>query len=329
MARKLFVDTDIGRFVQGTNSSVPDDLDNLFSGDNVPYELYFLQTNAKGDSVYTTVDNSALAVKLAIGPNPPSSASAYVSQNTWADGSTAVSATITKTITGGVLLNEQQTLAFSTNVSDGTYSLTFPNRSVVLTSITRGLFTTSGSHGLAILEPFVCVGNTAATGFDNGDTLYVTRLKAPNSFYASSSPTGSSGTYQSFSALTAGSIYTVTATSTAIPVRSNPETVKSILEKVPSIGGNNINVSGTLGKTYTMLYQGAKQQFAFPLATVTGSLVPLYFKTASLNFATTALTNAISASATIDATIEVQLTNGTEVTTVIQRPVTIYKDIIS
>jgi len=78
-----------------------------------------------------------------------------------------------------------------------------------------------------------------------------------------------------------------------------------------------------------MLYQGEKQQFAFPLATVTGSLIPFYYKTASLNFATTALTNAISASATIDATIEVQLTNGTEVTTVIQRPVTIYKDIIS
>ena len=123
MARKLFVDTDIGRFVQGTNSSVPDDLDNLFSGDNVPYELYFLQANANGDSLYTTVDNSALAVKLAIGPNPPSSASAYVVQNTWTDGSAAVSAT--NPLYSGTILIDNLTDINGAVADIGTMDITF------------------------------------------------------------------------------------------------------------------------------------------------------------------------------------------------------------
>jgi len=326
MARQLFIDTDTGRFVEGINSTVTIAVDNLFNGDNVPYELYFLKKSTTGNAVYDPQDNSAYSVKLAIGPNPPSAASAYATQNTWTNISSVVTGTISRTITGSTSSNEQQTLTFDPEAFDGTFSLSIPSRIVSLSSISGGVFTSSGSHGLTLLEPFVITGSTTPSGFSDGQTLYVSAIGSAKTFYANSAITTSSNVL--FSAASAGSFYTITASSSAMPARISPELMQSYMEGVASVGKGNINVTGTTGKLYRMNFQGAKQQVQLGLATVAGTLTPIYGKTSTISFGTTALLNAISASASIDATVEVQITNGTEITTVLQQPVTIYKDII-
>ena len=326
MARQLYIDTDSGRFVEGVNSSLTIAVENLFNGDNVPYELYFLKASTTGNAIYDPVDNSAASVKFAIGPNPPSAASAYASQNTWTNISSVVTGTIARTITGSSSTNEQQTLTFAPDAFDGTFSISIPSRTVALSSISAGVFTSSGNHGLALFEPFAVTGATTPSGFTNGQTLYVSTIGSAQTFYANSVITSSTIAY---GAASAGSIYTITASSSAVPARASVELVQSYVEAVTSVGSGNVNVTGSVAKLYRMSFQNAKQQTQLGLATVAGTLTPVYGKTATISFGTTALLNAISASATIDGTVEVQITNGTEITTVLQKPVVLNKDIIS
>jgi hypothetical protein len=327
MARQLYIDTDSGRFVEGVNSSLTISVENLFNGDNVPYELYFLKASTTGNAIFDPVDNSAASVNFAIGPNPPSAASAYASQNTWTNISSAVTGTIARTITGSSSTNEQQTLTFAPEAFDGTFSISIPSRAVTLSSISAGVFTSSGNHGLALLEPFVVTGATTPSGFTNGQTLYVSTIGSTQTFYANSFITASA--YVAYGAAAAGSIYTITASSAAIPARASAELVQGYVQAIRSVGSGNVNVTGSVGKLYRMSFQNAKQQTQLGLATVAGTLTPIYGKTATISFGTTSLLNAISASASIDATVEVQITNGTEITTVLQKPVVINKDIIS
>ena len=63
--------------------------------------------------------------------------------------------------------------------------------------------------------------------------------------------------------------------------------------------------------------------------TVAAALTPVYGKTASLSFNTTELINAISASASIDATMEIEVTEGGKIETVAQALVTLNNDIIT
>ena len=325
MARLLYLDTEQGRFVSGINSSAVVSLDNVFYGDNVDYEIYFVRSSSTGNTIYEPVDNSTLSIKVAIAPQPPSSV-VYVLQDTWTNLPSTVTGSINRTITGASSTNEQQKLTFSSEAFDGTFSLSIPSRTVSFTSVTAGIFTTSGNHGLALYEPFVVTGFTTPSNFTNGQTLYVSQNIASNQLYANVAPTGSAIT--SYSAASAGSAYTLTASTTAIPARADASVVQSALESVASVGSGNVSVSGVIGREYRMSYQNSKTQTQLALATITGSISGLYGKAATLNFNTVPLQEAISGSASIDAAIEIQQTDGSVIETLVQTSVTIRKDII-
>jgi hypothetical protein len=325
MARKLYLDVDTGRFVAGLSGGVPPDL-SAFEGDNVDYELYFLTTGT-GGRAYEPLDYSSKSVKLHIGPLPPSTATAYVAAQAWTNLPATVSATLTRSVTGGAAANEQQVLAFSPDAYDGTFSLTFPAQALTFSSVTAGLFTTSGTHGLSYGQAFVPTGFGTPTGFSNGSTLYVAQLVSGASFYANTTATSTAIT--AYAATTAGTGHTLTATSPLMSARDSTSQIVATLEGMAPIGTGNVLVTGTAGRVYRIGFTGAKTQVALPLMTVAAALTPVYGKTATLNFNTTQLINAISASASISATMEVEVSQSGKVETVTQALVTLSNDIIA
>lgn len=327
MARKLYVNVDESRLVGGINSGLPPVLDNLVEADNVDYELYFV-TASSGDTLFEPLDYASASVKFAVGPNPPSTASAYAVQNTWTNLSSSVTATLARTITGTAAVNEQQKLTLAPEAFDGTFSLTFPSQALTFTSVTAGVFTTSGNHGLAVSQGFVVTGfGTPTGGFTNGDTLFVAQIAASNKIYANTIVTSAAIT--AYSATTAGTGYTITASTVALAARSTTSQVQEALEALSQVGFGNVDVTGTAGKEYRFSFKNSKGQAALPLMTVAHALTPVYGKSANVNFNTVSLLNAISASASIDGTLEIEITRSGSVETVLQVPVTLRNDLIS
>jgi hypothetical protein len=327
MARRLFIDTEAGRFVEGVNSNIPAALDNLFENDSADYELYFLRRDPTGAFAYEAQDFSDRSVKLHIAAAPPSTATAFVAQNTWTNLPSTVSATVARTVTGGSISNEQQRLTFSPDAQSGTFSLTIPSRTITVSAVAAGLFTTSDNHGLAVLEPFTITGLSAPTGgLSNGQTLFASEIVNPTQFRATRDRRTTS--VLTFAAGSGGTASTIAASTRLVTARATGAEVQSALEALPSVGAGNVIVLAVPGREYRIGYQGEKGQVELPIATVAAALTPLFGKTAKLNFGTVELANAISASATLDATLEVEVAEGTSVDTVLQVPVTLRNDII-
>jgi len=328
MARRLFIDTEAGRFVDGVNSNIPAALDNLFENDSADYELYFLRRDPTGAFLYEAQDFSAKSVKLHIAPAPPSTATAYVAQNTWTNLPSTVSATVTRAVTGGSVSNEQQRLTFSPDAQNGTFSLSIPSRTITVSAVAAGLFTASDNHGLAVLEPFTITGLTTPTGgLSNGQTLFTSTIVNPTQFRAAATRTTTPT--NSFAASSGGTASTITASTRLVAARASGAEVQAALEALPSVGAGNVVVLASPGREYRIGYQGEKGQVPIPVATVAAALTPLFGKTATLNFATAELANAISASASLGATLEVEVTESGSVDTVLQVPVTLRNDIIT
>lgn len=329
MSRYLYLDIETARFVSGFNSSAPATLESFFQGDNAQYELYFVQRNTVENpvTIYEPVDYSARTVKLAIGAAPPSTATAFVVQNTWADLGSTVTASVTRTVTGSPTLNEQQLLTFTPEAWTGSFSLTVPSRSISVSAISAGLFTTSGNHGLASLEPFVLTGFSTPTGFSNGQTLFVASILSSTTFFANSTPTSTAIT--TFTAASGGTLATVLASTPLIDARASGANVRETLEGVTSIGVGNVSVVATPGKTYRLGFTGQKSVTQLAVATASGvALEPVYGKSATLNFATNELNAAISGSASILAVLEIKTTEGGTVETTCQVPITLSNDLI-
>jgi hypothetical protein len=328
MARKLYIDTESGRFVEGLESTIPADLNAFFQGDSASYELYFVRRATSG--TYEPQDLSAASVKLHIGPPPPSTATAYVAQNSWSNLPTTVSATATRVVTGGPSANEQQVIALSPEAHLGTFALTFPARTIALTgSVAAGVFTSSGSHGLTLNEPFSITGFEGASGgLSSGQSLFVSQIINATQFTASITRGFRPGV-TAFTAITAGSVVTVTASTRLIAARATAAQAQAAIEAVPSVGIGNTTINGLPGKEYRLGYQGDKGQVALPVPTIASALTPIYGKSATLNFNTNELNTAISGSATLDAVLEVEITQSGNVETVAQIPIMLRNDIIT
>lgn len=326
MARKLYVNVDEGRLVSGINSGLAPLVDNLVESDQVDYELYFL-TASGGETLYEPLDYSSASVRFGVGPTPPSGATLYATTTAWTNLSSVVTATLSRITAGSASVNEQQRLTFAPEAFDGTFSIAYPSQALTFSSVTAGVFTTSGSHGLAIAQPFVITGfGTPTGGLTNGSTYFVTTILASNRFTANS--VVSPGAITGYAATTAGTGFTITANTIALPARVAPLRVQNALENLPAIGSGNIEVTGVAGNNYRFLFKNAKGQVSLPLMTVAHALTPVYGKAGRVNFNTSSLANAISASATLDAALEIEVTDGTEVVTVLQMPVTIKNEVI-
>lgn len=325
MAKQLYLDVARGQFIEGLASGRPANV-SAFEGDNADYELYFVRSSGAFGN-FEPLDYSAKSVKLHIGPQPPSTATAYVAAEAWSNLPATVTATIIRSITGGAATNEQQTLSFSPEAYSGTFVLTFPSQTLTVNSVSGGVFTTSGSHGFGYAQGFVVTGFTGLVGFVNGQTLYAAQIISATQFFANTSIT--STVITGLAANAGGTAYTLTGSSAVIDARASLADVQSSLESMPSIGQGNVRVTGSQGISYALNFTGAKTQTTFPLMSVASALTPVYGKTATLNFNTTELYNAISASASIPATLEIEISQGGTIETVAQALVTLNNDIIA
>jgi len=323
MARRLFIDIDSGRLVGGLQTGLAPALDNLFEADNAEYELFFVEPGA--DRAFDPVDYSARSVTLALAAPPPSG-TIYAATTGWSNLPSTVTAAVVRAITGGPAVNERQTLTLEPEAVDGTFSLTFPSKQLTFSALSAGVFTTSGAHGLSTLQPFVATGFSTPSGFSNGQTLYAAVLLTADSFFANSIPTAAAVT--AFSAATPGSAYTITATTPSLSARIAPTQVQSALQGLAAIGEDNVVVEGRAGRVYRIDFVAEKSQITHPLLTVAGTLTPAPGKSATLNLNTTALVNAISASASIEAVLEIETAESGIVETVLQVPVTLRNDVI-
>jgi hypothetical protein len=93
------------------------------------------------------------------------------------------------------------------------------------------------------------------------------------------------------------------------------------------VGADNVTVLAVPGQSYRITFENEKSQVALPLTTVASSLTSIGGKSATVNFATTEMANAISASATLPAVLEVEAANGSLTETLCQVPVTLRNDI--
>jgi hypothetical protein len=329
MARKIYVDVETGQLVSGLNDTSAPNLF-AFEGDNRDYELYFLEPQTGGANYYEVLNYDSRSVRLHIGPNPPSSATPYVAATAgaWSNLSSTATASLTRAVTGTTVANEQQLLTITPDAIGGTFALTYPSQSVTFTTVTGGVFTTSGSHGLNYGQAFVITGfGTPTGGLVNGSTYYVAQVIGKTQLFANTTTTSTAVT--TYSAITAGTAYTLTATTTAIDGTASVATVQQILEGLSTIGTGNIRVTGAPGRSLRFTFINEKGQVALPLMTVAQALTPIYGKTGTLNFNTTELLNAISASASIEATLEIETTFSGKTETVAQALVTLNNDIIT
>lgn len=328
MARELYLDVTQGRFVSGLDNGLQPSLDLFFQGDNAPYELYFVQraTSIPPASIYEPLDFASRSVKFAIGARPPAAGTAFVVQNTWANTTPTVAASVVQTVTGSASANAQQVLSFVPPAYDGTFALTFPQRAISVSGVTGGIFTTASNHGLALFEPFVLTGFSTPTGFSNGSTLFVAGVLAPNAVFAASTPTTTALT--AFTAAGGGTLSTITSSTALLSARSTNLEVQSALEQVPSIGEGNVAVVAAPGSNYRLVYQGSKSQTPLAVPSVAATLTPIFAKLATINFSTVELLNAISASGAIDAVLEIESTDGASVETLCQVPITLTNDLI-
>jgi hypothetical protein len=351
MARQLYLDVENQSFVRDPKSGAPVSLANLFEGDLEDYELYFVRPGDNGAPPYSFVNKQDSSVKLHIGPPPPISASPYVAQATWtniASWITGITASVTRTASGGISVNEQQKIVLDPAPESGSFNITFPQRTLAITafsatetfgpllidsSVTAAVFRTATPHGLVNGDSIVLSGFNAPVGFDN-DVIYPAARYSEDTFGIL--PLA----FRAASSISGAQITVLPQTTASIDVRDlNALAIKIILENTPSSNANSGNFGVFVGFTGALVapasviivitYQGLKGRASFPLLMLDGQNLNRRFgKTASLNFNTVELATALSGRATLDAVLEVETSEGGKIDTVAQMPVVLKQDII-
>jgi hypothetical protein len=347
MARRLFLDLENKTFVRDPDSGSPVVPNDLFQGDLVDYELYFLKPGDNGAPPYRAEDFSARMVKLHIGAQPPSTATAYVAAETWADGSTAISATVSRTSAGSENSNEVQAVRLSPPPIAGQLTLGLPARTITATTfrvyaIPQGvdatyaavgtLISTQTPHGVSVGEQIVLTGFTAPSGFTNGEGFNVLYAGGYNLVVPLK------GTGASASSISAGSNGSVVAdpVSITIPLPATAQDIAQKLSDYPAQGVNTGNYSVTdisannEEKKYSIAFVLSKSSTAFPLFSVSAAAaIAMPHKTGSINFNTNELATAISGKASVEAVLEIETSYSGKTDTVAQIPVTLTNDLIT
>jgi hypothetical protein len=365
MARELYLDIENQTFVRDPQSGAPLNPANLFEGDIPDYELYFVRPGESGAPPYRYVDKQDAAVKLHIGPPPPSTATAYVAQDTWtniAGSLSGVTVGFTRVTTGGAGTNEQQQITFDPAPESGVFNLSFPQRTLAITAFSDtqmlgssgqvnpiAIFKTVTAHGLTTGDPIVLSGFTAPSGFSNGVLYYAVRSGEDTFFLVDGASFLLSAT-----AATSGAASAIVQqqTTESIDVRNiDALTIKEALEATPATGVVNsffasVPNKGNFGVfvekigpefapekiNIIITFQGTKSRVSFPLLQLGSNSTALQRragKKATLNFNTVELANAISGRATLDAVLEVQTTDDGKIDTVAQLPVVLRKELIT
>ena len=251
-----------------------------------------------------------------------------VFQNTWADISASITASISTVVTGGTSANEIQRLDFSKKPTSGTFRLTVPTYNVSIDSaITDGIFISTSNHGLAISQPVILSGFTALSGYSNGSQYFVKTIPQSNHFSLTLSPEVAA---ISGSGLPNGTGFaaTILRQTTSVDYNVSTNQLSSILQALDSIGSNNIEVIGASGSYYIFNFVNDKSLTNLPNLIVTNNLFSSPSKAANVDFTSLSLRDLLenNIQATLD--LEIELTDANGISTMILTPCIVQEQLI-
>jgi hypothetical protein len=232
-----------------------------------------------------------------------------VYQDSWADLSTTVTATIETLVTGSSTANEVQRLIFSQKPFDGNYRLTVPSigNPEDIIGVTNGVFTINANepHGLALNQPIKINFSGTVTGLTTDSIYFVKTAPQPWQFTLAAT---AGGTLITTTADAEFLYETITRQTAPISAQASAADVQAALEALDSVGAGNVVISGIQGEYYDITFSGAKGYFNHPALTVQNSTTAKPGKTADVNFATFALRDLIGNQPSVDLDLEIEIT---------------------
>jgi len=297
----------------GTRSAITADVSHL-----IPTASALIDERLAGDA--TTSEIQELQLRLA--------PAAY--QPTWTDVGTAVTTSITQTITGSDFTNSVQKLSFSRPAAQGSFSITVPTYSVNINSIlTSGIIFSTQTHGFAINQIVTLTGFSAISGYTQGLQYFVKQTPSITAFSLGSN-FYDSGIISNGSATTSGSSIATTILRQTSPIAAgcSAADISNALVALESIGSNNVSVA-SINDFFNITFIGEKSAFNMPTLQPASSLIANPAKTASVNFNTFGVRDYLENSTSVAADIEIELTTSGERNTIILQPCTLAEELIT
>jgi len=253
-----------------------------------------------------------------------------VYQPTWTDLGTALTATISTTITGSPLNNEVQRLSFSRTPYQGSFRITVPTYNVEISStITDGVFISATNHGLSLNQPVALTGFSSLSGYTAGNTYYVRSIPQSNQFLLGTTNVATAITTGT-GTVTAGSVATTFLSQTnSLSATITIDQLQSALQNLDSIGISNAFVYGVQGSYFDIVFSGQKGFADLPTLQIQSGLSAIQGKTASVNFNTFGVRDLLENNTSISTDIEIELTTGGERSTIILQQCTLSEELIS
>jgi len=288
-----------------------------FAEDVEEVELYFYEPTG-GEPRY--LDYSAFDVAVGVGV---STAAALTTSLTAI--SASISATITSLQNGGSGSNEIQRVSFASAPETGNFSLSFPSRSITVSSITASTCL-AANHGLLNGQSVTLTGFSGVSGFSNGDSFFV-RDRTTGSFRCATTPVGAA------TAITASSGGTAQLGAIATPLiraGASPAEVQSAIAAAGlATGGRSaIGVTGD-PLALTLTYGGVLSNINFDNVTIANNtLARPPGLTGQLDFNTVEVAAVLAAGQGDQARFEVEVSDGSLRQTY-QTAATISADIIA
>jgi hypothetical protein len=316
--RKLFIDVEGRRFIDGADSTLAAGDYVAFNEDVEALELYFLEPTGDVSAPYRYLDYSSNTVKLALGITAPAA-----SVTSWSALSTAVTITASVSITGGSGTTAIQRVQITPSAASGSYVLKLPTRNVTISSVASSIFN-APYHGLADGQSVTLTGFSTPSGFSNG-SVYFVRDRSRDGFKIA---LAAGETAITASVASGGGTAVTTEFSTPpISAQAAPSEIAAALASATGDGAQNITVSGT-PDDYLLTYGGVFAGASMPLINSAAStLIGAAGLSANLSLNTVEIANLVTAGTT-DVTLEVEVSSG-GIRQTFQREATLASDIIS
>ena len=297
----------------GTQSSITANVSRL-----IPETSALIDERLAGNA--TTAEIQELQLRLA----------PAVFQSTWADLGTALTVSITTTLTGSTLQNEVQRISFSRPPYQGSYRVTVPTYNVdIASTVTAGVFITASNHGLSLFQPIVLTGFTALTGYTAGLQYFVTQIPQTTEFLLGVTA-GAVAITTGTGTVTTGSIGTTVLRQTdPLDATTTASGLQSALQALDSIGVGNATVSGIQGNYYDVTFGGNKGFAELPTLQIQSGLSAAGGKTASVNFSTFGVRDYLLNATSTTADLEIELTESGERNTIVLQSCTLTEELIT
>jgi hypothetical protein len=299
--RKFYIDTQRRAFVDSPDSTLSSGASSFFQEDVEQINLYFLKPTGSTSRPYDYVDYSANTVKLAVGLTTPAAL-----QTTWSALATGITPSVSTLVSGGSGASEVQRITFAGEPpAQGGFSLTLPSRSVTVSSVSSGVFT-SVNHGL-LNGQSVTLSAFTISGSSFVNSTYIVAQRTKDTFRISSTDGGTAINAQVTSG---GGTATLPAITTPqIPFNFTATDVENALigAGINISGAAQIIVTGSYLQGLTLTFANSQANINFDAVTVSSTLAAPAGLQANVSFNTNEIAALIAAGTNASLKLEIEV----------------------